>query len=164
MTPIRKKLIDLRSCLDKILEAPIESSTNIKAQVTQSLVMDKDGAEALAALSRDIDGNVFLVQAAQINAQVIRHSAAALRHVTEIERCFLEDGNTLDNVLDDLLKKGWRLPEIEQMVRDKCFDIMERNIKFQRADGTLKISEIAKKLGLKRTTYSEQKKRLIKDG
>jgi len=155
VTPIRKKLIDLRACLDKILEAPLETQTSIKAQVAQSLIMDKNGAEALAALSKDIDGNVFLVQSATINAQVIKQGAAALRTVTEIERLCYENGVSMDQVLEGLIKKGWRLPEIEKMVREKCFKIMERK--------KLSGAESAKRLGIKRTTFVEQKKRLANE-
>ena len=54
MTPIRKKLIDLRGCIDKILEAPLESAASIKAEVVQSISMDKDAIEALGALSYTI--------------------------------------------------------------------------------------------------------------
>ena len=155
MTPIRKKLIDLRECIDKILEAPLESSASIKAEVVQSISMDKDAIKALGALSEKIDGNVFFVQAAQINAAVIKHSAAALRHLTEIEKYCYENGVSLDQCLDDLIKKGWKLPEIEGMVRDKCFQIAERLEKSKAAT--------ARRLGVGRTTYIEQKKRLTDD-
>ena len=159
MTPIRKKLIDLRGCIDKILEAPLESSASIKAEVVQSISMDKDAIEALGALSEKIDGNVFFVQAAQINAQVIKHSAAALRHLTDIEKYCYENGLSLDQVLDELLKKGWRLPQIEELVRDKCFEIMEHKVADE--DGKVNKTEVAKRLGIKRTTYFHQKNRLI---
>ena len=161
MTPIRKKLIDLRGCIDKILEAPLESAASIKAEVVQSISMDKDAIEALGALSDKIDGNVFFVQAAQINAQVIKNSAAALRHLTDIERYCYENGVSLDQNLDDLLKKGWKLPQIEQLIRDKCFEIMERKVK--NIEGKSNKAEVARRLGIKRTTYIESKKRLIKD-
>ena len=161
MTPIRKKLIDLRGCIDKILEAPLESAASIKAEVVQSISMDKDAIEALGALSDKIDGNVFFVQAAQINAQVIKNSAAALRHLTDIERYCYENGVSLDQNLDDLLKKGWKLPQIEQLIRDKCFEIMERKVK--NIEGKSNKAEVARRLGINRTTYIERKKRLIKD-
>ena len=161
MTPIRKKLIDLRGCIDKILEAPLESATSIKAEVVQSISMDKDAIKALGALSEQIDGNVFFVQAAQINAQVIKHSAAALRHLTDIERYCYENGLSLDQNLDELLKKGWKLPQIEQLIRDKCYEIIERKVKD--VEGKINQAEVARQLGVKRTTYIESKKRLIKD-
>ena len=161
MTPIRKKLIDLRGCIDKILEAPLESATNIKAEVVQSISMDKDAIEALGALSERIDGNVFFVQAAQINAQVIKHSAAALRHLTEIERYCYENGLSLDQILDELIKKGWKLPQIEQLVRDKCYEIVERKVTDD--EGKQNHAEVARRLGIKRTTYVESRKRLIGD-
>lgn len=148
MTPIQKRLIDLRRCLDKILEAPLESETSIKAQVTQSLILDKNGAEALAALSQDIDGNVFLIQAAQINAQVIRNSAKALRYLTKIEQLYAEQSVALDQALEELVNKGWKFGEIEKLVKEKCFKLALVNNKNIKAAA-------ARQLGIKRTTLHE---------
>ena len=66
-----------------------------------------------------------------------------------------------DQNLDELLKKGWRLPQIEQLVRDKCYEIIERKVKA--AEGKINQAEVARRLGIKRTTYIESKKRLIRD-
>ena len=155
VTPIGKHIIDLRRCLDRILEAPLESASNVKAEILQTITMDESGAKALAALAKDIEGNVFIVQRAAINAQVVHNSAKALRYLNDIEREYAEDGASLDMALEKMMKKGWRYPEIQELVKDKCYKIAEETC--GKNNGKVNKTKIAEKLGIGRTTYLRQK-------
>lgn len=145
MTPIGKKLLDLRDCLYRILDNPVESAkqtTNIAQQIT----VDDETLKGIA----ETRANVFIINSAQVNAQIISESGKALKYLDDIRTHFDEFGSGIDHYLSILIKNGWNLDAIESMVRRKCFEIAEKTTNTQK--------QTAKKLGINRTTYLERRK------
>ncbi len=154
LVPVKDSIDCLRACLNNILDNPCHSRNS---NITQSMIVDQEGADVLSKLSNSISGNVVLVQAAQINNQVVRNSAKALKYLNDIEMRhnseqsrLTGDEDMLEKALEQLLfRRLLELKEIDELVHRKCFEIVERRGRSN--------AEKARRLGLKRTTYLSQK-------
>jgi len=145
MNGITKKIADIKGTLRKILESPIESTT-IKAQVAQQISMDEHAIRAM--MENKDSGDIYIVQAAQINAQTIKHSAVALQQVDELNQLIRDGIGNLEEELGKLLNQGWKEPEILDRVKKFNRAWVRDKVKTKKAQ--------ANRLGLKESTYKMQ--------
>lgn len=146
---IQRKIRDLRNCLYRIHEgslAKISSQTNIAQQMS----IDEGTAEAF---TKNLKGNVFIVQAAQVNTQVISDSSKALQFLDGIADALQSGQDMLDMAIAKLIyNEGRTAAEIEQLVQKSTSDLAITNTK--------SVTAAARLIGLKRTTFVERRRKL----
>lgn len=153
MTPLTKKLLDLDNCLHRLLEGPAETVKS-SAEVLQKMSL---GVDDIKSLAENRTGNIVinLIQAAQVNSQVVCEVSKAQRYLDDIKGYLSEAGDGIEYHLSKLIKSGWNLDAIESMVRRKCFEIAESTTETH--------NQTAKRLGIKRTTYLERRKKFRRE-